>query len=237
MNLLCGILSIYFLYNESIFFLPSLFVVLGAIFDFFDGMSARALKINSNIGKELDSLADIVTFGVAPSLITISLLKDFHSSCLIFENFLVYIPLLIALLSAYRLAKFNIDSRQTNSFIGLPTPANALFWISLPIISNIEKTSLYLWGIPFKELYSFMDKALINPYTIIILSLFMSILLVANLPLFSLKFKNLSWKENKDKFIFLIISLLLIIALNFFAIPIIIIVYIIESLIINITKK
>ena len=239
LNLLCGILSIYTLYTTDSLIIPSVFVILGAVFDFCDGLTARLLKAYSNIGKELDSLADVVTFGVAPSLIAVDLLKEFYSlnSLLANYSFVVFIPLFMALMSAYRLAKFNIDERQTSGFIGVPTPANALIWISLPVIYYLETRSIHLWGIPCKEFYKFISALLLNPITILFGSILMSFLLVSELPLFALKFKNLKWKDNKEKFIFLIIALLLIFAFNIYAIPLIITTYIIESLIINTVKK
>lgn len=239
LNLLCGILSIYTLYTTESLIIPSIFILVGAIFDFLDGMIARLLKAYSNIGKELDSLADVVTFGVAPSLIAVDLLQEFYplSPILVNYSFLVFIPLLMALMSAYRLAKFNIDERQSIGFIGVPTPANALIWLSLPILYFLETTSTHLWGIACEEFYTTFTAILLNPLVILFGSVLMSFLLVAEVPLFALKFKNLKWIDNKEKFIFLIIALLLIFAFNLYSIPIIIIVYIIESLIINKIKK
>lgn len=239
LNLLCGILSIYTLYKTESLILPSLFIIIGALLDFCDGLSARLLKAYSNIGKELDSLADVVTFGVAPSIIVVDLLQEFYRLNPIFSSyyFVVFIPLLMALMSAYRLAKFNIDERQTSGFIGVPTPANALIWISLPVIYYLESNSIHLWGFPLSGFYTNLTAILLNPLVILFGSILMSFLLVAELPLFALKFKNLKWKENKEKFIFLIIAIILIFAFNLYATPIIIFVYILESLIINIIKK
>ncbi|MFA7081114.1 MAG: CDP-alcohol phosphatidyltransferase family protein [Bacteroidales bacterium] len=239
LNLLCGILAIYTLYTTESLIIPSVLVIVGAVFDFMDGLAARALKAYSNLGKELDSLADLVTFGVAPSLITVDLLKEFSLSdpFLLKFPFLVFIPILMALMSAYRLAKFNIDTRQTMGFIGVPTPANALIWISLPIIYYLETNSIHLWGIGSQAFYTNFTAVLLNPIVILLGSILMSFLLVAELPLFALKFKNFRWKDNKEKFIFLIIALFLIFAFNLYSIPLIIIVYIIESLIINKIKK
>src|SRR5574344_2810294 len=150
LNLLCGILSIYTLYKTESLILPSLFIIIGALLDFCDGLSARLLKVSSNIGKELDSLADVVTFGVAPSMIATNLLliqSPNYPFLQIFHRIICYIPLVIAVMSCYRLAKFNIDTRQTSSFIGLPTPANALVWISIPVISYCAFNDTYLWGV------------------------------------------------------------------------------------------
>lgn len=184
---------------EGNYKLAAAFIILGAIFDFFDGMLARLLHAYSPIGKDLDSLADDISFGIAPALIVFSLFKEVH-----YPEFLIgvkdYIPygaFLIAIFSALRLAKFNIDTRQTSSFIGLPTPANALFWASLTV-----------------GCYSFLTSTQFNALYLMILVMLFSGLLVAEIPMFSLKFKNLSWKENKIRFIFLFVCILLLISLN-----------------------
>ncbi|MDD4068288.1 MAG: CDP-alcohol phosphatidyltransferase family protein, partial [Bacteroidales bacterium] len=169
LNLLCGILSIYTLYKTESLVLPSLFIIIGALLDFCDGLSARLLKAYSNIGKELDSLADVVTFGVAPSLIVVDLLQEFYrlNPILSSYSFVVFIPLLMALMSAYRLAKFNIDERQTSGFIGVPTPANALIWISLPVIYYLESNSIHLWGFPLSGFHANLTAILLNPLVIL----------------------------------------------------------------------
>lgn len=165
------------------------FIVLGAIFDFFDGMLARALKAYSPLGKELDSLADDVTFGVAPSMIVFSLFKEVSVPAFLapVATYLPFAAFLIAVFSALRLAKFNIDTRQSTSFIGLPTPANALFWGSL-IVGARDFLMTDSWSFLY----------------LIALVLLTSWLLVAEIPMFSLKFKNLSWRDNKVQFIFLL---------------------------------
>ncbi len=238
-NLLCGVLSVYFLYNASPKFfpiLPSLLIIMGAVFDFFDGFTARLLKVSSPIGKELDSLADVVTFGLAPSLIAVELVKWNTESSLI-GNIICLVPLIMVLLSAYRLAKFNIDDRQTSGFIGLPTPANALIWLSLPLMQYFSEYKIHLWGFYSEELYGFITSLLVNPYFICVGSIVMAVLLVSEIPFFALKFKNFTWKENKLKFIFLILSALLLFVFNCFAIPFILILYILISIITNIFKK
>lgn len=175
------------------------FIVLAAVFDFFDGMLARALDARSPIGKDLDSLADDVSFGVAPSLIVFSLLKEvqvpeYLSSM---SEYLPYAAFLISVFSALRLAKFNIDSRQTSSFIGVPTPANALFWGALAVGAHDYLVS---------DSYSL--------FYLLLLVLLTSWLLVAEIPMFSLKFKNLSWRDNKVRFIFLLVCVPLILCLG-----------------------
>ena len=159
-----------------------LFIILGAVFDFFDGMLARLLNVSGPLGKELDSLADDITFGFAPSAIVFSLFKEvqypeFMSGI---TEYFPYTAFIIAAFSALRLGKFNIDPRQSSSFIGLPTPANALFWGSLVVGAH-----------------SFLVSDSFNAIYLFILVILMSYLLVAELPMFSLKFKNLSWKDNK----------------------------------------
>lgn len=166
-----------------------LFIILGAVFDFFDGMTARLLGVSSPIGKELDSLADVVTFGVAPSMMLFSLFfeVEYPAWLLPLRPYMPYTAFIMAAFSALRLAKFNLDTRQQTSFIGVPTPANALFWGSLIVGQHAFLTS-YLFNAAF--LFLFMLAA--------------SWLLVAEIPLFALKFKNLSWADNRIKYIFLI---------------------------------
>lgn len=192
-----------------------LFIVLGAMFDFFDGMTARLLHVSSPIGKELDSLADDITFGLAPAAIAFSLFKEVY-----YPDFLMpvagimpYTAFLIAVFSGLRLAKFNIDERQTSSFIGMPTPANALFWASLAVGGH-----------------SFLISDNFNAIYLFVLVVVMSLLLVAELPMFSLKFKDLSWGHNKVSYIFLIVSLPLLIIFQLSGIAAVIIWYILLSL-------
>ena len=169
-----------------------LFIILGAVFDFFDGMLARLLNVSGPLGKELDSLADDITFGFAPSAIVFSLFKEvqypeFMSGI---TEYFPYTAFIIAAFSALRLGKFNIDPRQSSSFIGLPTPANALFWGSLVVGGH-----------------SFLISDSFNAIYLFALVLLMSYLLIAELPMFSLKFKNLSWKDNKISYIFLLVCI------------------------------
>ena len=192
-----------------------LFIISGAVFDFFDGMLARLLNVSGPLGKELDSLADDITFGFAPSAIVFSLFKEvqypeFMSGI---TEYFPYTAFIIAALSALRLGKFNIDPRQSSSFIGLPTPANALFWGSLVVGAHS-----YLVSDSFNAIYLF------------ILVILMSYLLVAELPMFSLKFKNLSWRDNKVSYIFLLICIPLLIVFRISGFAAIILWYILWSL-------
>lgn len=202
------------------------FIVTGAVFDFFDGFSARLLNVSTPIGKELDSLADVVTFGFAPSAIIFdTLCSMLCSQCLgcCCINVIPYVAFVMAAFSALRLAKFNLDERQTSSFIGLPTPANALFWASL------------LTGYA-----SYFRTGGFTAFVIIIVLLILScILLIAEFPMFALKFHTFrKWKGNEVRYIFIITSLLLIILLGSNAFAVIIAWYVLLSFINNqITKK
>lgn len=192
-----------------------LFIILGAVFDFFDGMLARLLNVSGPLGKELDSLADDITFGFAPSAIVFSLFKEvqypeFMSGI---TEYFPYTAFIIAAFSALRLGKFNIDPRQSSSFIGLPTPANALFWGSLVVGAHS-----FLVSDSFNAIYLFI---LVN---------LMSYLLVAELPMFSLKFKNLSWRDNKVSYIFLLICIPLLAVFRISGFAAIILWYILWSL-------
>lgn len=202
-NLFCGCIASYWAFQGN-YKLALLFIILGAVFDFFDGMTARLLHVSSPIGKELDSLADDVTFGLAPAAIVFSLFKEVHYPAFLapIADIMPYAAFLIAAFSALRLAKFNLDERQTSSFIGMPTPANALFWGSLTVGAH-----------------DFLTSTSFNAIYLLILVIIMSLLLVAELPMFSLKFKNLSWQQNKVSYIFLIVSipLLIIFQLSGFA--------------------
>lgn len=166
-----------------------LLIILGAVFDFFDGMSARLLQVSSPIGKELDSLADDITFGLAPSAIIFHLFGEVQYPAMLqpLHAFLPYTAFLMAAFSALRLAKFNLDTRQSTCFIGLPTPANALFWASL-----VCGQHAFLVSPKFNAVFLFL---------FMILSCW---LLVAEVPLLALKFKSLTWKENRYKFILLL---------------------------------
>ena len=196
-----------------------LFIILGATFDFFDGMLARLFHVSGPLGKELDSLADDITFGFAPSVIVFSLFKEVQYPAFMqcIADIFPYTAFIIAAFSALRLGKFNIDPRQSSSFIGLPTPANALFWGSLVVGGH-----------------SFLISDAFNALYLFILVLLMSYLLVAELPMFSLKFKNLSWKDNKISYIFLLVCIPLLVTFRISGFAAIILWYILLSLL---TKK
>ncbi|WP_293490083.1 CDP-diacylglycerol--serine O-phosphatidyltransferase [Prevotella sp.] len=172
-----------------------LWIIAGAVFDFFDGMSARLLNVSSPIGKELDSLADDVTFGVAPAAIIFRELQTLECPDFLapVAEYLPYFAFVMAAFSALRLAKFNLDTRQTTSFIGLPTPANALFWGSL-LVSRAD------W---------FESSPLMVPVLLLMIC-FSSWLLVAEIPMFALKFKHWGWKENELRYTFIVFSAVMI---------------------------
>ena len=187
-------------------------ILLSAVFDFFDGFAARLLKAYSPMGKELDSLADVVSFGVAPGVIVFSLLSKAEM-----HVFLPYLGFIIPVFSALRLAKFNIDERQTSSFIGLPTPANAIFWAGL--------------------IFSYSDNLVSNVWVLIALTLVFSYLLVAEIPMFALKFKNYNWKNNQIQYLFLLVTIILLAVFQLNAFAPIIGWYILLSVILSIITK
>lgn len=225
-NLLCGTLATMAAINE-VYDAVALLVVLGVVLDFFDGFLARVLKVQGELGKQLDSLADMVTSGVVPGILMFKFYEDAlnvradYSDALMYLSFLSF---LLTLSAAYRLAKFNIDTRQSESFIGLPTPAMSLFVVSLPMIqmnTDIE----------------FARELVYNNYFLIGVTLVLSYLMNSNIHLFSLKFKSYGLQENLFKYLLLLISLLLLVTIQYLSIPIIILLYIILSLIANVFSR
>lgn len=244
-NLLCGIFAIILAFAGRIDIAPY-FIFAAAVLDFFDGFAARLLKQHSELGKQLDSLADVISFGLAPGLIMFQLLiytNHYYILCsgdvmrkwisdlsdLNTNSFFPLIALLIPVFSMFRLAKFNIDTRQSDSFIGLPTPANTIFFMTFPLVlsSEIHKTG---WAHD-------LIIQLMNPWIMIPMILVMCYLLIAELPLFALKFKSFGWKGNEIRFIFLITCGILIFTLGWWSLAIIILLYLILSIINNITRK
>lgn len=208
----------------------SVLIIIAAVFDFFDGLAARALKAYSPMGKELDSLADMVSFGLTPGLIAFGYLKiavledvsiNFNPSELNFSEIaLLLSAFIIPIFSALRLAKFNVDTRQTSSFIGVPTPANAMFWASIPLVLHLGN-------------YPVIENLVSKPIILIIAVAVTSLLLVIEVPMFALKVKSLKWGENKLRYSFLITLLVLAILFKWLVIPMILLVYILFSLIDN----
>ena len=206
-NLFSGCIGVVFALKGELE-IAAYFVLLSGIFDFFDGMVARLLNVKSAIGKELDSLADMVSFGFLPGVIMFQLLKTSDYS----SEYLPYLGFIITVFSALRLAKFNVDERQTEEFIGLNTPMNTLFIVSLPFIAK-----------DYPEIIG-------SSVLLIAITAITSFLLVSEIKIFSLKFSNTTWAKNKFKFIFLILSALLIAFLQFAAVPFVLVIYIVLSI-------
>ncbi len=239
MNLFCGCVAVVFAVLNQLE-LAALFALIGIVLDFFDGLAARVLDARSELGLHLDSLADIVTSGVVPGIVMFQLLGmsmtggwnvDLSSEAAndTFWVGLKVAPLpffgfLITLSSAYRLAKFNIDENQVNSFIGLPTPANALFIISLPLILLYHGND-------------FLNNIILNQWFLIGITILSTFLLNSNVKLFALKFKNWSFKDNSQRYIFIIVSLVLLLTMKFLAVPAIIAFYFLSSLVGNMGSK
>ena len=204
LNLFSGCIGTVMVLNQE-YLLAFYCVLASGIFDFFDGMSARALHVKSLIGKELDSLADVISFGFLPGAIIFTLLKDTSSSV-----YLPYLGFIITVFSALRLAKFNIDTRQSTDFIGVNTPMNTFFIVSLPFIL---------------EDYPVLK----NTWLLLGIAILTSLLLVSEIKLFSMKLSSLSWGVNKYKYLFLTISVILLVILKFLALPIVLLLYIVFS--------
>lgn len=212
------------------------FICLGILFDFFDGLSARALHVASPLGKELDSLADIVTSGVAPAFILFRILS---CGAFIDPPYWAYVTTLIPAFSAYRLAKFNLDTRQSHSFLGLPVPCNALIWAAFGVLAERElvwASFEFLWykianaSLISTEWISAIFYSLAGMIALAVLSILTDILMISEVPMFALKFKNLSWRENKLRFLFLIACATLLVLFGVFGIILCILLYILLSL-------
>ena len=220
--------------------IAALFVFIGILFDFLDGLAARVLKVQSDLGVQLDSLADMITSGLVPGIVMFQLLGmsaaggwniDFTLGASdgvtwtdLKVSFLPFLGFLITLASAYRLAKFNIDENQLTSFIGLPTPANALLILSLPLILMYHGND-------------FLNEIILNRWFLLGVTLLSCYLLNSKIALFALKFKNWSFKDNALRYIFIIVSLVLLLTIKFLAVPAIIVFYILSSLITNLAAN
>ncbi|MFR9166074.1 MAG: CDP-diacylglycerol--serine O-phosphatidyltransferase [Dysgonomonas sp.] len=215
LNLFSGCIASVMAFSGEYFWVV-VWVIIAAVFDFFDGFMARLLKAPSAIGKELDSLADMVSFGVAPSLVIFRYLSEntaTFSSVNAIAPYIPYVAFLIAVFSALRLAKFNIDERQTTSFIGLPTPANALFWIS------------FIYGIHER----FAPSVLLSVIVIVLIIIF-SFLMIAEIPMFSLKIKSLGLKGNELRYLLIVFIVTAVIFLNILGLAAGMLFYIVLSL-------
>jgi CDP-diacylglycerol--serine O-phosphatidyltransferase len=266
-NMLCGFVSIILTLAGRIDIAP-FFILGGAVLDFFDGFIARKLKIAGPMGKQLDSLADMITFGVAPGMlmlvmiilgIDISSLIPAEDGARVYQNdlsyfvyfqvaawfqalvyevpnnfdasikFLPFVAMAIPFFSMFRLAKFNIDENQSDKFIGVPTPLNTIFFLFFPLYFAYN---LQNWGHQPKFIH-----ALFDCYTLSAISVLFSLLMVSNIPMIALKFKNWTWKDNYFRFSLIGISLIIIPLLTFWAIPIIVFLYLFLSLIENYQTK
>jgi CDP-diacylglycerol--serine O-phosphatidyltransferase len=220
LNLFCGCIAIVFI-ADSKFDSAFYFVCLGIFFDFFDGFFARKFGVSGPLGVQLDSLADMVTSGVAPGFVMFKMLfQNNYDACI----YLPYLGFLITLGACYRLANFNIDTRQSDSFIGLPTPANTLFVMSLPLVIS-ECHFLVL------------SEILSSKWILLVITLFSAYVMNAEIPLFSLKIKNFSFQKYKLQIGFLVVSILMIITLQYLAIPLIILTYVLLSVVNNMLAK
>lgn len=211
LNLFSGCFAIYYGFQAN-YEMVMAFILIAAVFDFMDGLAARILKAYSAMGKELDSLADVVSFGVAPGVLVFSLINES-----VLPDWMAFVGFIVPVFSALRLAKFNIDARQTSSFIGMPTPANALFWAGMG--------------------YSFSDLLIDNGLLTIVLAIVFCLFLVSEVPMFSLKFKNLSLKNNWVQYLFLVGSVALIVYFQTKALALIIAWYLVLSAIIAVFSK
>ena len=221
LNLFCGCIALVMVANND-FFMAFYFVCLGIFLDFFDGFFARLFKVSSSLGLQLDSLADMVTSGVVPGFVMYKLLSD--ESCFGGNSYLPYLGFIIALGACYRLANFNIDTRQTDSFIGLPTPANALFILSLPLIIIVND-------------FQMITDLLQNRWILIGITLLSFYIMNAEIPLFSLKIKDFSFGKYKLQIFFLLTSVLLLVLFQFLGIPLLILTYVLLSAITNALQK
>lgn len=239
LNLLCGLIATIFAVKNQLE-AAAIFVFAGIVFDFFDGFVARILNVQSELGVQLDSLADMVTSGVVPGIVMYQLFKMLSSNSVSMgygENhtsmiesmgselhLLPLFGLLITLASAYRLAKFNIDENQVSSFIGLPTPANTLFILSLPLILSYQGNDI-------------INGIILNKWFLIIVTLVSVYMLNSKIELFALKFKNWNLKGNGIRYTFLLLSIVCLVVLKFAAIPLIIVIYVALSILSNLIKK
>ena len=227
---MCGCVAVLFAVSGDLI-IASVFAFLGIFFDFFDGLAARLLKAQSEIGLQLDSLADVITSGVVPGVVMFQLLNlsifghmqtlteifSLEGWNVSFNNYLPLLGLMIVIASAYRLAKFNVDTRQTSGFIGLPTPANTLLILSFPLILQFQFSDL-------------AETMILNKWFLIGMTLLSCVLLNAEIPLFALKFKTWDFKSNAVRYVFLLLCIVLLVFLKFLAIPFIILIYILLSM-------
>ncbi|MFZ4671543.1 MAG: CDP-alcohol phosphatidyltransferase family protein [Flavobacterium sp.] len=221
LNLFCGCAALVMVADYKFDF-AFYFVCLGIFFDFFDGFFARKFNVAGPLGVQLDSLADMVTSGVVPGYVMFKMMSD--SNCFGIQSYFPYLGFVITLGACYRLAKFNIDERQSVSFIGLPTPANALLITSLPLVADYFHSEVA------------MDFSYIK-WFLIALTLLSAYIMNAEIPLFSLKFKNFSFTKYKLQILFLLVAVFMLFTLRILAVPLLIIIYVLLSIVNNIVNK
>jgi CDP-diacylglycerol--serine O-phosphatidyltransferase len=235
LNVLCGCIAVVFAVRNKMD-IAAVFVFLGILFDYADGLLARLMGVQSELGIQLDSLADMITSGLVPGIVMFQLLSMSHtagwnpvslaegSSGVNWHDLVPYLGFMITLASGYRLARFNIDENQVDSFIGLPTPANCLLILSMPLILLYQGND-------------FLNSIILNPWFLVLLTLLSSFLLNAPITLFALKFRNWSFKDNALRYVFICISLVLLLTLEFLSIPLIIAFYILSSLLASVKPQ
>lgn len=227
LNLVAGVVSITLVMENQLVW-ASIMIFIAAVFDYLDGTAARILQAYSELGKQMDSLADVVSFGVAPGIIVFKLLSvNCEGSCNVLERMHItpYFALLIPVCSALRLAKFNIDLRQEVNFIGLPTPANGLFFASIPLVLYAQPQLFSIIKMEF--LVDFFS----NTRVLAILAVLFSYLLISDFRIFSMKVKSFSWKGNELRYVLLVSSVILLLLFSINAIPMIIVLYILLSVV------
>lgn len=244
-NLACGCMAIVFAFQGNLVLVAYL-VGIAAVLDFLDGFVARALKQFSPIGKDLDSLADMVTFGVVPGVVMFQLLDisinldiDQVNGFPTGKTAAHFLAFIITLFSALRLAKFNNDTRQSESFIGVPTPANAILICSLSLVLGIEDITSFMSNWKYAAPIGTPEhlRFILNEYVLWGIVVVMSYLLISEIPLFALKFKSFKWKGNEIRYSFLAAAVIMLVLLQYIALPLIIILYILLSITNNILKR
>ena len=237
-NVFCGSVAVIFAANSN-FVMAASFVFLGIFFDFFDGLLARKLNVQTELGIQLDSLADMITSGLVPGIILFKLLSltvnpsdafiteewnSYFQLSGIEASFLPFIALLVPMASAYRLGRFNIDEDQQTYFIGLPTPANTLMIISLPLIIEFQNNDI-------------MNSIILNKWFLIGLTFLSAYLLNSKIKLFALKFNDWSFKSNSIRYVFILLGIISLIILQFAAIPLLVVIYIVMSFLNKVSSK
>lgn len=234
LNLLCGCLAIANAFTGELY-ISSLLIFVGTIFDFMDGAAARLLKVSNPLGEQLDSLSDMVSFGLAPGIILFQYVNHLQaenpSDLITSYSWLPYLAFIIPVFSSFRLAKFNIDTRQTSSFIGLPTPANAGFFVFIVVIFFFPD---FPQIIPTKDI---VIPIISNPLIMLGLGIVFSFLLLAEIPMFSLKMKSLKWRGNELPFTFILLFFLFLALFSLVAFPLILLLYVLWSTFAKITTK